>query len=112
MIVSIVTSICAVCCIIAIALRYRFSKQQTEYIDIIADTMDVQLQMIKFLSDAETSNLWKIRQEIYNWQCQWAAKDEYEAAQQAQQMIKHIEELIKIHANLTKEYEDNERTNE
>lgn len=112
MIVSIVTSICAVCCIIATTLLYRFSKQQTEYIDIIADTMYVQLQMIKFLSDAETSNLWKIRQEIYNWQCQWAAKDEYEAAQQAQQMIKHIEELIKIHANLTKEYEDNERTNE
>lgn len=112
MIVSIVTSICTVCCIIATTLLYRFFKQQTEYIDIIADTMYVQLQMIKFLSDAETSNLWKIRQEIYNWQCQWAAKDEYEAAQQAQQMIKHIEELIKIHANLTKEYEDNERTNE
>lgn len=112
MIVSIVTSICAVCFIIATTLLYRFFKQQTEYIDIIADTMYVQFQMIKFLSDAETSNLWKIRQEIYNWQCQWAAKDEYEAAQQAQQMIKHIEELIKIHANLTKEYEDNERTNE
>ncbi|MGN1216547.1 MAG: hypothetical protein ACI4TD_01070 [Phocaeicola sp.] len=112
MITSIIASICAVCGIIAIALLYRLSKQQTEYIDIVTDTMYIQLQMIKFLSDAETSNLWKIRQEIYNWQCQWAAKDEYEAAQQAQQMIKHIEELIQIHANLTKEYEDNEGTNE
>lgn len=112
MMTSIITLICAVCCAIALILLYQFSKQQTKYIDIIANTMYAQLQMLKFLSDAEASNLWKIRQEIYNWQCQWAAKDEYEAAQQAKQMIEHIEELINIHANSTKEYENNKGTNE
>lgn len=112
MMVSVVTSICAICCVIAIARLYRLFKQQTKYINIIADAMYAQLQIIKFLSHAEASNLWKIRQEIYNWQCQWASKDEYEAAQQAKIMIEHIENLISIHTNITKEYEDNEGTNE
>ena len=78
----------------------------------MADAMFAQLYILKFLGKAEASNLWKIRQEIYNWQCQWVEKDEYEAAKQAKIMIEHIEELINIHSNFTNHNENNESTDE
>ena len=73
----------------------------------LVDATYVQLQMLKFIGDAEASNLWKIRQEIYDWQCRWAASDEYEAAQQAKIMIENIEGLINNHENIFKYNENN-----
>lgn len=58
------------------------------------------------MEDVAASNLWKIRQEIYNWQQQWAARDEFEAAQQAKNMIQNIERLIEIHFKRVEENEN------
>lgn len=100
-----------ICNIIIVALWYRHHKKQAEHISLIVLMIHAQLQMLKFLGNAEVSNLWKIRQEIYSWKCKWAGQEEYEAAQQAQLMIENIEELIKIHSNITKQYENNETEN-
>lgn len=59
------------------------------------------------MEEVAASNLWKIRQEIYNWQQQWAARDEFEAAQQAKNMIQNIERLIEIHFKRVEENENN-----
>lgn len=58
------------------------------------------------MEEVAASNLWKIRQEIYNWQQQWAARDEFEAAQQAKNMIQNIERLIEIHFKRVEENEN------
>lgn len=67
----------------------------------------MQLKMQSYMEEVAASNLWKIRQEIYNWQQQWTARDEFEAAQQAKNMIQNIERLIEIHF---KRVEENENT--
>ena len=58
------------------------------------------------MEEVAASNLWKIRQEIYNWQQQWAARDEFEAAQQAKNMMQNIERLIEIHFKRVEENEN------
>lgn len=112
MIIYIIGVVCSVCCFIFIAWLYHNIKKHTKRIEILIDAAYTQLQMLKFISEAEASNLWKIRQEVYNWQYKWAAQEEYEAAQQAKIMVEHIEELINIHSNIVHNNEDNERTNE
>ena len=62
--------------------------------------------MQNFMEEAAVSNLWKIRQEIYGWMQHWAAQDEFDAAQQAKNMIANIEKLIEIHTNRVHENEN------
>lgn len=111
MTVYLISTTCIVCCIVTTIWLYRTMKKQVNYMEIVINAIYAQLQMLRFLGDAEASNLWKIRQEIYNWQCQWTTMEEYEIAQQAKIMVAHIENLIKIHENIINKYEDNERTN-
>lgn len=63
------------------------------------------------MEEAVVSNLWKIRQEINGWMQHWAAQDEFDAAQQAKNMIENIERLIEIHTKRVQENEDNQRKN-
>lgn len=111
MIVCLLTTGCSVCCLIGMAWLCHNINKQTEHTEIMVGAMYAQLQMLKFISDAEASNLWKIRQEVYNWQCEWTAKEEYEAAQQAKIMVEHIEKLINSHSKIVKDNENNKRTN-
>lgn len=63
------------------------------------------------MEEAAVSNLWKIRQEINGWMQHWASLDEFEAAQQAKNMITNIENLIEIHTKRVHENEDNQGQN-
>lgn len=67
--------------------------------------------MQNFMEEAAVSNLWKIRQEINGWMQHWASLDEFEAAQQAKNMITNIENLIEIHTKRVHENEDNQGKN-
>ena len=63
------------------------------------------------MEEAAVSNLWKIRQEINGWMQHWASLDEFEAAQQAKNMITNIENLIEIHTKRVHKNEDNQGKN-
>lgn len=63
------------------------------------------------MEEATVSNLWKIRQEINGWMQHWASLDEFEAAQQAKNMITNIENLIEIHTKRVHDNEDNQGKN-
>ena len=89
-----------------IAWLIRLSRQQEKQFDILLNALCTQLKMQSYMEEVAASNLWKIRQEIYNWQQQWAARDEFEAAQQAKNMIQNIERLIEIHFKRVEENEN------
>lgn len=91
----------------AVAWLIRLSRQQQRQFDILLDALCTQLKMQSYMEEVAMSNLWKNRQEIYNWMQQWAARDEFEAAQQAKNMIENIEKLIEIHTNRVHENENN-----
>lgn len=89
-----------------IAWLIRLSRQQEKQFDILLNALCTQLKMQSYMEEVAACNLWKIRQEIYNWQQQWAARDEFEAAQQAKNMIQNIERLIEIHFKRVEENEN------
>ena len=85
----------------------RQSQQQEKQFDILLNAICTQIKMQNYMEEVAVSNLWKIRQEIYNWMQQWASKDEFDAAQQAKNMITNIESLINIHNKRIHENENN-----
>ena len=111
MIVYFITSVCALCSIVTLVILKRFIKEQENKTDILINSMYTQLQIIKYLGNAESCVLWKIRQDIYNWQCQWCEREEFEAAQQANMMNDNIEQLINFYKDIDYN-ENNERANE
>lgn len=89
----------------------RLYKQQQKHFDILLNALCIQLKMQSYMEEVAVSNLWKIRQEIYSWMQHWAAQDEFDAAQQAKNMIENIERLIEIHTKRVQENENNQRKN-
>jgi len=94
----------AVCNLVGTYIIYRNNKRQNESIEALVQIESVQLEILKLQNQATISNLWKIRQEIYSWQCQWVSQEEYEAAGVAKKMVQNIEYLI---STLEKTNEDN-----
>ena len=102
-----IACICVVYNLIMVFMLYHIFKKQEERINFLINAVCGQFQMLHFLSKSEVCHLWKIRQEIYGWQCKWAAQEEYRAAQQAKTMIENIEQLINIHKTIVKDHENN-----
>lgn len=69
-------------------------QRQNRKMQYLVEQGHLILTHINFTSDANEAILWKIRQEIFTWQNQWAASEQYEAAQQAKIMLSNIEYLI------------------
>ena len=83
--------------------RYLITLQKD--INLLIETNRMQLLMLQHLGAAAISNLWKIRNDIYNWKCQWINREEYEAANQAQMMIADIEKQIELLSKIIKDDE-------
>lgn len=81
--------------------RYLITLQKD--INLLIEINRTELLMLQHLGAAAISNLWKIRQDIYNWQCQWIAREDYEAADQAKMMITDIEKQIKLLSKIIKD---------
>lgn len=62
--------------------------------DILVDNVYNQHKMLEFMSMAAWNNLWKIRQDIFNWKLQYIDREEFEAAEQAESAIKNITHLM------------------
>ena len=107
MILYCIIGVCVACCFIAVIKMAHIIKNQQDSLEALVNAAYIQLQTMKFITESSNCNLWKIRQEIYNWQCQWVEKEEYEAAQQAKLMLQNIEKLIKLHSNITEGNENN-----
>lgn len=103
-IIQVIALCLAICNLIGIYVMYKNSQKQKKNTEILIQINSLQLQMLKLQNEAAISNLWKIRQEIYNWQCAWASQEEYEAAGAAKKMLQNIEYLINA---LEKTNEDN-----
>ena len=106
-----ILSINLLICTLLIFKFYRVYKRQSKCINLLTDTTIAQIHMLKFIVESNVCNLWKIRQEIYNWSRRWETDEEYEAAQQAQIMMQNIEKLIDIHLQTINNNENTEGTN-
>ena len=96
-ITTILLSFAVFCMAATVILRlFRHILTLQKNIKLLIEANRMELIILQYLGKATVCNLWKIRQEIYNWQCQWAERDEFEAANQAKMIIEDIEKQIEL----------------
>lgn len=84
------------------------------FLKLYADELQRIHENAIFANDAMELLLWKARQEVYTWQQMWAQAEQYEAANQAKQVIQQMEAMINYHRTKMKDDEKlhNQRTDE
>lgn len=100
-IISIISIINLILCSVLVT-EIRRQEEKMQY--LIEQNYSI-LAHISFSNDAEEMILWKIRQDVYNWQNMWASKEQYEDAQQAKIMIRNIEYLIENYRKNIKQHD-------
>ena len=83
----------------------KLLQQQDMNTQLIMRAECTQLDILRLHGEMQYCNLWKIRQEIYNWQCKWSQEEHYEAAKNAKIMVEKVEELIDLYVKINEEYD-------